>query len=70
MIGDVGNILSMLGFNPLIYFDDKYGRINLNGIGAFKRYQKLIGWRSQKNLNRVLNWKIKYRELDNMTDVA
>ncbi len=53
----------MLGFNPNVYLDCEYPRISLNGIAALKRYEKLIGWSSQKNLNKLNNWKNRYPEL-------
>ncbi len=57
LIKDVGEILSMLGFQPNIYFYKKYSTIRLNGINSLTRYEKLIGWRSEKNLKRIQNWK-------------
>lgn len=65
LIRDVGEILFMLGFNPSVNYNGQYGIITLNGINAFKRYEELIGWSSQKNLNRVEEWKRRYRELYN-----
>mgnify|MGYP001593909845 CR=1 FL=1 len=46
VINEVSNMLIMLGFKPCTYIKGKYGLINLNGIAALKRYEKLIGWRS------------------------
>lgn len=68
LIEEVGEILQMLGFEPKVYLYERFGRINLYGINSFKRYEKLIGWSSKKNLNRVLEWKNKYPGLD--TDMA
>jgi intein/homing endonuclease len=67
----VSGILSMLGFKPGIYFRGNMGTIRLNGIGSLKRYEKLIGWSSPKNLNKVKEWKIQYPELnkENMANV-
>jgi hypothetical protein len=64
LIEEVGEIIKMLGFKPGIYYSKRYGTIQLYGIGAFKRYENLIGWSSYKNLNRVKNWKKHYPELD------
>ncbi|MBI2044710.1 hypothetical protein HYT23_01490 [Candidatus Pacearchaeota archaeon] len=63
VIKDVAEILSMMGFKPWVGFNKKYGRISLYGIGAFKRYKELIGWSSQKNLNKVNDWKERYPKL-------
>ena len=50
--------------NPNIYYDRfGYGVISINGIDAFKKYEKLIGWSSQKNLNKAKDWKNRYKEL-------
>ncbi|MBU2634234.1 MAG: hypothetical protein KJ674_03230 [Nanoarchaeota archaeon] len=72
LIKEVGEILNMLGFAPSISYNNKYGRISIYGIKAFKRYEKLIGWRSQKNLNRLNNWKNRYPQLNKikMADVV
>ncbi len=64
LIKEVGEILQMLGFNPGIYFNKKYGRISIYGINALKRYEKLIGWSSQKNLNKLNDWKNRYPQLN------
>ena len=64
LIKEVGEILKMLGFNPNVYINQNEGIISLNGIGALKRYEKLIGWSSQKNLNKLNNWKNKYPQLN------
>ncbi len=63
LVREVGEILEMLGFNPNVYLDCEYPRISLNGIAALKRYEKLIGWSSQKNLNKLNDWKNRYPEL-------
>ena len=65
LILEVGKILKMLGFNPNIYLRKNVGIISLNGIGALKRWEKMIGWSSQKNLNKLNNWKNRYSELNN-----
>lgn len=70
LIIEMGEILKMLGFNPSIYLNDDYPRISLNGIGSLKRYEKMIGWSSQKNLNKLNDWKNRYSQLNNMADVA
>ena len=64
VIKDVVEILKMLGFGPQISFNRNCERITLNGISQFKKYEKLIGWSSPKNLNKVNNWKIQYPELN------
>lgn len=64
LIKDVVKLLDMLGFNPSVRFDKKYGRISVNGIGALKRYEKIIGWSSPKNLNKVNDWKKRYPQLN------
>jgi hypothetical protein len=72
VIEAVGEILTMLGFKPKIYYyRGNQGLICLNGIASFKRYEKLIGWSSPKNLNKVKEWKIQYPELnkENMANV-
>lgn len=64
VIYDVGEMFKMLGFNPNIYFNKSgYGIISINGIDALKKYEKLIGWSSQKNLNKLNDWKNRYSEL-------
>lgn len=65
VVKDVGDILIMLGFKPWISFNDKYGRIALYGIKSFKRFKELIGWSSQKNLNKINNWENRYPQLGN-----
>ncbi len=71
LINEIGKILQMLGFNPNIYLNGRYGRISINGIAALKKYEKLIGWSSQKNLNKVNAWRNRYPQLDkNMADVV
>ena len=64
LIKDVEEILSMFGFNPRVYFNEKYGRISIRGINALKRYEKFVGWSSPKNLNKVNEWKRRYPELN------
>ena len=63
-ISVTGEILKMLGFNPNVYINKNDGVISLNGIGALKRYGQLIGWSSQKNLNKLNNWKNQYPQLN------
>ena len=70
LIKDVAIILFMLGFNPCVYFNEKYGIITIYGVRTFKRYEKLIGWSSPKNLNKVNEWKMRYPQLYNMADVV
>ena len=72
LIQDVADILKMLGFNPNVYIKKEYGLISLNGIEVLRRYEELIGWRSQKNLNKINNWKKRYTQLNgkNMAIVA
>ncbi len=70
LIKEVGEILKMLGFNPGIYFNNKYGRISIYGINALKKYENLIGWSSQKNLKRLNDWKKRYPQLNNMAIVV
>lgn len=67
LIKEVGKILKMLGFNPNVYINKKNGLISLNGIGSLKRYEKLIGWSSQKNLNKLNDWKKRYPQLNGKT---
>lgn len=69
LIAEVAEIIKMFGFNPNVYFNEKYGKIALNGISALKRYEKLIGWSSQKNLNKINTWRSTYPQL-NMTVMA
>ena len=64
LIKEVGEIMLMLGFKPGIYFYKDHATIRLNGISSFQRYEELIGWSSQKNLKRALNWKNMYPEMD------
>lgn len=64
LIKEVAEIIKMFGFNPSVCFNERYGRICIYGISAFKRYEELIGWSSQKNLNKVKDWKNKYPELN------
>lgn len=61
---EVRDLLKMLGFAPNFYIARGKGIITMNGIGSLLRYEKLIGWSSQKNLNKVNEWKIKYPELN------
>ena len=70
LIKEVGEILKMLGFNPGVYFNDKYGRISIYGINALKKYENLINWSSQKNLKRLIDWKKRYPKLNNMAIVV
>lgn len=70
VIFEVGNILKMLGFDPKIYFKNNTGRIFLNGIGSLKKWEKLVGWSSQKNLNKLNDWKKRYPQLNIMANVA
>lgn len=72
LIEEVGGILKMLGFNPSVTFNDRYGRIFIYGVNALKKYEKLIGWSSQKNLNKLNDWKNRYTKLysNKMADVA
>ena len=70
IIREVGDILKMLGFNPNIYFNNRYGIITINGINALKKYEELIGWSSQKNLNKLNSWKNRYPQLNNMAVVV
>ena len=70
LIKDVAGILFMLGFNPCVYFNEKYGIITIYGVGAFKKYETLINWSSTKNLNKVNEWKMRYPQLYNMADVV
>lgn len=65
LIREVGEILKMLGFNPNVYINETNGVISLNGIGALQRWEKMISWSSQKNLNKLNNWKNQYSELNN-----
>lgn len=60
LIKEVAEIFEMLGFNIWLGFNERYGRISLSEIPNFKRYKKLIGWNSQKNLNRVNEWEKQY----------
>ena len=60
LIKEVGEIIKMLGFNPSIYFNDKYGRISIYGVASFNRYEELIGWSSPKNIKKVSDWKRRY----------
>jgi|TARA_Y100000034_G_scaffold135819_1_gene209304 hypothetical protein len=64
VIKEVALILKMFGFNIWLGFNERYGRISLNGISNFKRYRELIGWSSQKNLNKVKDWEERYPELN------
>lgn len=64
LIRDVGEILKMFGFNPGIYFNDSYGRITMYGVETLKKYEKLIGWSSPKNLNKVNDWRNRYPQLN------
>ena len=72
LIKEVGEILNMLGFNPNVYIQNSKGIISLNGIGALKKYEKMIGWSTQKNLNKLNNWKSRYSQLNEniMADVV
>ena len=71
LIKEVGEILQMLGFKPNVYLNEQYPKISLNGIGSLKRYEKLIGWNSQKNLNKLNDWKNRYPNLSiNMAGVV
>lgn len=64
IIIEVEKILGMLGLNPRTFFKGNKGTVYLNGIGSLLRYEKLIGWSSPKNLNKVKEWKIQYPELN------
>jgi len=64
VILEVFDILKMLGFKPGLYKDRNKLKIKINGIKSFKRYEELIGWSSQKNLNKVNYWKNRYPELN------
>ena len=70
LIKDVAEILFMFGFNPCVFFNERYGRIAIRGIGAFRRYEEFIGWSSPKNLNKVNEWKIRYPELNKYGDCS
>jgi hypothetical protein len=50
----------MIGLKPRVYFNERYGRISIYGINALKRYEELIGWSSQKNLNKLNDWRNRY----------
>lgn len=69
LIDDVADILKMLGFNPVVNLARGQSKISLNGVSSLKRYEKMIGWSSPKNLKKVENWKNRYPQL-NMVDVA
>jgi hypothetical protein len=60
LIQEVGEILKMIGLKPRVYFNERYGRISIYGINALKRYEELIGWSSQKNLNKLNDWRNRY----------
>lgn len=64
LIIEIGEILKMLGFNPNVYLRENVGIVSLNGIGALKRWEKMIGWSSQKNLNKLKTWKSRYSQLN------
>lgn len=64
LILEIGEILKMLGFNPNVYINKDQGVITLNGIGSLRRYEKLIGWSSQKNLNKLISWKNRYSQFN------
>lgn len=70
LIKDVADILNMFGFNIWLGFNEKYGRISLNGVLNFKRYKELIGWSSPKNLNKVKIWERAYPNLNEMVVVV
>lgn len=62
VVKEVGEILRMFGFNIWLGFNERYGRISINGIPNFKRYKELIGWSSQKNLNKIKGWEMRYSQ--------
>ena len=64
LIKEVGEILQMLGFNPSVTFNRKYGVILIYGVTGLKKYEKLVGWSSQKNLNKLNDWKNRYPKLN------
>jgi hypothetical protein len=64
LVEEVVEILEMLGFNIWNGFNERYGRISINGIPNFKRYKELIGWSSEKNLKKVKMWEEKYPNLN------
>lgn len=70
VIRETAKILSMLGFNPRVYFNERYGKISINGIGAFIKYRKLIGWSSPKNLDKIKRWEKDYPELNKYGDCS
>ncbi len=70
LIKDVAEILFMFGFNPGVFFNERYGRIAIRGIEALRRYEEFIGWSSPKNLNKVNEWKIRYPELNKRGDCS
>ncbi len=57
IIGDVAEILKMLGFNPHIYFHRNEHTVVLNGYSQLAHFENLIGWNSPKHLNKVSLWK-------------
>ena len=63
LIREIAEIIKMFGFNPSVSYNERYGRIGIYGIEAFKRFEVKIGWSSQKNLNRIIGWKKRYPEL-------
>jgi len=57
LIDDVYFMLGKLSLNPKKYcFKNKTWQIQLAGYERFKRYNELVGWSNQKNLNKIKNW--------------
>ena len=70
LILGIGEILSMLGFNPYIYNSKEgYWHIHLNGYKRLEKYSKLVGWSNSKHLNKVKKWKFSYPEISKNVNV-
>ena len=69
-IREVAEILEMLGLEPCVYFNERYGVIALYGVETLERYEEIIGWSSPKNLNKVAEWKRRYPQLNKMAVVV
>ena len=69
-ISEVAEILEMFGLEPRVYFNERYGIIALYGTETLERYEKIIGWSSPKNLNKVAEWRRRYPQLNKMAVVV
>ena len=67
LISDVAGILSMLGLKPYVSFNGAYWSVQLYGYANFFRYKELVGWNSQKYLDKIAAWEKAYPQLNGVS---